>query len=97
MLYGEVVPRSTLHASSVPAYSRNDALDTSGGFEDTRTLTRRKSLYVQVQIWFGPRNVGTFSGKSGEISKMLRRHHNDIFCLQELRWKDKGGKLIMNG
>ena len=44
MFYGEGIPQNTLHATPVPAYTRKNAVDPSGGFEGICTLTRRKSL-----------------------------------------------------
>ena len=33
----------------------------------------------------------------GEISEILKRHCVDICCLQEVRWKGCGAKMIRNG
>ena len=35
--------------------------------------------------------------KWGEISETLKRRCIDICCLQEVRWKEKGVKMIRNG
>ena len=37
------------------------------------------------------------SGKWGEISETLKRGCVDVFCLQEVRWKGQGAKMIGNG
>ena len=36
-------------------------------------------------------NVGTMSGRDGEVIDMLRRRRIDICCLQETRWRGGGG------
>ena len=42
-------------------------------------------------------NVGSISGKWEEISETLKRHCVEICCLQEVRWKGQGAKMIGNG
>ena len=37
------------------------------------------------------------SGKWCEISETLKRRCVDICCLQEVRWKGQGAKVIGNG
>ena len=41
--------------------------------------------------------MGFRSGKHGEISETLKKHCVDICCLQEVRWKGQGAKMIGNG
>ena len=36
-------------------------------------------------------------GKCGEISKTLKRRCVDICCVQEVRWKGQGARMIGNG
>ena len=52
---------------------------------------------VQFGIWFSTWNVRSMLGKCGEISETLKRHCADICCLQEVRWKGQGAKMIGNG
>ena len=40
---------------------------------------------------------GIYVGKVGKISETLKRHCVNICCLQELRWKGQGAKMIGNG
>ena len=56
-----------------------------------------KSLDVQFGIRFSTWNVGSMSGKWGEISETLKRHCFDICCLQEVMRKGQGAKMIGNG
>ena len=36
-------------------------------------------------------------GKWSKISETLQRRYVDICCLQEVRWKGQGAKMIRNG
>ena len=56
-----------------------------------------KSPDVQFGIWFSTWNVGSMSGEWGEISETLKRCCVDICCLQEVRWKRQGAKIIGSG
>ena len=56
-----------------------------------------KSSDVQFGIRFSTWNVRSMSRKWGEISKTLKRRCVGICCLQEMRWKGKGAKMIGNG
>ena len=55
-----------------------------------------KSPDVQFEIWLSTWNVGSMSGKWGEISETLKRRCVDICCLQAMRW-GQGTKMIRNG
>ena len=37
------------------------------------------------------------SGKWGKISETLKRRYVDICCVQEVRWKGQGARMIDNG
>src|SRR3989441_6099388 len=39
-------------------------------------------------------NVGTMSGRDGELADMAYRRGLDFFCFQETRWKGKANKLM---
>ena len=56
-----------------------------------------KSPDVQFGIQFSTWNVGSMSGKWGEISETLERLCVDIYCLQEVRWKGQAVEMIGNG
>ena len=45
---------------------------------------------MRVATW----NVGTMTGKSGEIVETLRRRKIHICCVQETRWKGAGARMI---
>ena len=55
-----------------------------------------KSPDVQFGIWFSTWNMESMSRKWGEISETLKRHCVDICCLQEVRWRGQGAKMIGN-
>ena len=55
-----------------------------------------KSPDVQFGIRFSTWNVGSMSGKWDEMSETLKRRCVDICCLQEVRWKGQGVKIIRN-
>jgi len=45
---------------------------------------------VRVGTW----NVGSMTGKLGEIVKVLHRRRVDVCCVQETRWKNAGAQLV---
>ena len=49
---------------------------------------KRKSLRV------GSANVGSMSGRGGEVVDMLRRKKLDFCALQETRWKGSGAQVM---
>ena len=94
---GEIHPQSTSQVLLVPAYIRKKALNLGRKTEYTRARMIGKSPDVQFGIWFSTWNVGSMSGKWGEISEILKRRCVDICCFQEVRWKGQGAKMIGNG
>ena len=90
-------PSSTSQALSVPAYIRKKALNPRIKIECTRARMIRKFPDVQFGIRFSAWNVGSMSGKWREISETLKRCCVDICCVQEVRWKGQGARMIDNG
>uniref|UniRef100_UPI00358F58A9 craniofacial development protein 2-like n=1 Tax=Myxine glutinosa TaxID=7769 RepID=UPI00358F58A9 len=43
---------------------------------------------------FGTWNVGTMTGRSGEVVEVLVRRRVDICCVQETRWKGSGVRMV---
>ena len=39
-------------------------------------------------------NLGSLSGKGGEICEELRGRMIDVCCLQEVRWRGQGDKML---
>ena len=64
-----------------------------------RTCARMMGKFPDVQfgIWFSTWNVGSMPGKWGEISETLKRRCVDICCVQEVKWKGQGARMIGNG
>ena len=56
-----------------------------------------KSSDVQFEIRFSTWNVGSILRKWNEISVAFKRHCVHNCCLQKVRWKGKGAKMIGNG
>ena len=81
----------------MPAYVRKKGLNPIRKTECTCARMIGKSLDVQFGIQFSTWNVGSISGKWGEISETLKRHCVDICCLQEVRGEGQGVKMIENG
>ena len=96
-MHGEGTPQSTSQALSVPAYVRKKAVNPRKKIECTRAQMMGKSPDVQFGIRFSTWNVQSMSGKWWEISETLKRRNVDIYCLQEVRWKGQGAKMIGNG
>ena len=96
-MHGEGTPQSTSQAISVPAYVRKKTLNPGRKSECTCARMMEKSPDVQFGIWFSTWNVGSMSGEWGEISETLKTHCVDICCLQDVRWKGQGAKIIGSG
>ena len=47
-----------------------------------------------VKIRLGTWNIGTLNGKGLEICDELWRGNLDLYCLQEVRWRGCGARLI---
>ena len=45
---------------------------------------------IKVATW----NVGTLTGRSGEVVRVLEKRRVDLCCLQETRWKGEGTKKL---
>ena len=88
--------QSTSQVLSVLAYIRKKALNSRRKIECTRSRMVGKSD-IQFGIRFSTWNMGSMSGKWGEISETLKRRCVVIYCLQELWWKVQGAKMIGNG
>jgi len=50
--------------------------------------------YGRGTLKIGSANVGTMTGRSGEIVKMAERRDLDFCCLQETRWKGGSARVI---
>ena len=96
-MHGGGKPQSTLQVISVPAYVRKTLLSPQRIIECTCAQMMGKSHDVQFEIWFPTWNVGSMSGKWGEISDALKRLCVDVCCFQVVRWKGQGAKMIGNG
>ena len=49
---------------------------------------------VVANYRFGTWNIGTLKGKSGEVCEVLRRRKVKVYCIQEVRWKDEGSRVL---
>ena len=45
-------------------------------------------------IRFGTLNVGSLCGRKTEVCKELRKRRVDVCCMQEVRWKGQGARLV---
>ena len=50
-----------------------------------------------VELRVGTLNVGTMSGKGGEIVDMMERRKIDILCVQETKWKGSKARSMGRG
>ena len=46
-----------------------------------------------VGVRVGTRNLGSLSGKGGEVCEELRKRMIDVCCLQ-VRWKGQGARMM---
>ena len=92
-MHGGGIPESTSQGLSVPAYIRKKALNPRRKIVCTHAKMMGKSPNIQFGIQFLTWNVGSMSGKWGEIFENLKRHCVGICCLQEVRWKGQGQGL----
>ena len=82
---------------SVPAYLRKKALNLGRKTDCIHARMMGKSPDVQFGIRFSTCNVGSMSGREGETWETLKIRCANICCLQEVRWKEQGAKMIGNG
>ena len=47
-------------------------------------------FWVQVGMW----NIGSQSGKGFDFAEELRKRMIDVCCLQEVRWRGQGGRMM---
>ena len=45
-------------------------------------------------IRFGTPNVGSLCGRKTEVCEELRKRKVDVCCIQEVRWKGQGARLV---
>ena len=53
---------------------------------------KRPDERVGVRVWTW--NVGSLSGKRGEVCEELRKRMNDVRCLQEVRWRGQDAMML---
>ena len=82
---------------SVPAYVRKKPVNPGRRTGCTSDRMMGESPDIQYGIRFLTCNVGSMSGKWGNLSETLKRCCINICCLQEVTWKGQGAKMIGNG
>ena len=55
--------------------------------------SRGRHTKIRLATW----NVGTMSGKSGEVSEVMIRRKIDVCCVQETKWKGKSNQWFAGG
>ena len=90
---GGRTPRSAARASAVPAYDRKNASQPRKIQRVMTAVKPDKSGTLRVSTW----NVGSLTGKSGEVARELSSRKVDIACLQETRWRGQGTRKIGEG
>ena len=59
---------------------------------------RLKKLVQKVRkVRYGTLNVGTMTGKSREITDMMKRRRVNVLCVQETRWRGNKAKELAEG
>ena len=91
---GGSTPRSAARVLSVPAYVRKNALPPRNSLRQmTAAEPATPGNKFRVATW----NVGSMTGRSGEVARELGERNVDAACLQETRWKGAGTRMIGNG
>ena len=78
---------------AVPAYhKREGATPHPEAYKHSLQYVGRPDgcLGVRVGMW----NLGSLSGKGGQVCEKLIKRMNDARCLQEVRWRGHGARLI---
>ncbi|XP_065318841.1 uncharacterized protein LOC135926838 [Gordionus sp. m RMFG-2023] len=57
---------------------------------DNKWRNQFKGDRIRVATW----NFGSITGRAGEVIDVLHRRHIDVCCIQEIRWKGNGARLI---
>ena len=60
---------------------------------DCHSVSHTKSPEPET-TWFVTWNVGTLTGRSGEITEVLERRRVKVCCVQETWWKGDGARVI---
>ena len=45
-------------------------------------------------VWVGTWNLGSLSGKGGDVCEDLRRRMINVCCLQEVRWRGQCARML---
>src|SRR2546426_7413851 len=87
-------PRSTLFPYTTLFRSRGSR--NRGALSDARLVGGEKLATAdeESKMTIGNVNVGSMSGREGEVIDMIKRRGIDICCLQETRWTGIGEKEI---
>ena len=99
-LHGQDTARSIPWGSRSPlvkTQSGESGQDTRGIFPDYEgqklDVTCRDRRVVRIGSW----NVGSMSGKAGEVADVLNRRKVMVCCVQETRWKGGSARWIGGG
>ena len=78
---------------AAPAYLKKEgATPHPGGHRHGLQYDERPDwlFWVQFSMW----NIGSLSGKGGEVCEELRKRMIDVCCLQEVRWRVQGDRVL---
>ena len=92
---GEDTPRSVPRATS-QAYVRKKRLDPGRHGEELKVQNdgRGKRPDARQAIRFATWNVGSMTKRSLEVCEAMHRRRVNVGCVQEVRWKGSGTRLI---
>ena len=90
-------PRSTSQVLSVTAYVRKEALNPRRKLECTCTRMMGNLLIYNLESGFQDGMWDLCWESVVKFLETLKRRCVDICCLQEVRWKGQGAKMIGNG
>ncbi|XP_063533678.1 uncharacterized protein LOC134743977 [Cydia strobilella] len=92
-LKARAYPVSDANASNaIPNANTTRAFPPSDGYSDKNTHSHLSSNKIRLATW----NLGSLTGRSQELSKVLHKRRINICCLQETKWKGSKSKDIGN-
>lgn len=79
---------------AAPAYQKKDGANNHPGPRRRRLLYDGEKPDKRFGVRVGSWNVGSLRGKGVEICEELRKRRVDVCCVQEVRWRGEGARMM---